>query len=349
MLGASDQERPMRAVWISRFGGPEVLEVRETPDPEPGPGQVRVRVEAAGINFAEISARIGLYPDAPKPPCVVGYESSGIIDALGPGVSGLSVGQRVIALSRFGGHSDTVCVAAEQALPMPAGMTFEEGAALPVNYLTAYHMLFRVANLRPGSHVLIHMAAGGVGTAALQLCRTVSDVVTYGTASASKHGYLREAGCDHPIDYRSVDYADEVRRLTGGRGVDLVLDALGGKDWKKGYGLLAPVGHLIAFGFANVVTGEDRNLFKVIPQVLGQPRFAPMTLMGDNRSVSGVNMGHLWDEAALLRDELTALLALYEAGRIRPHVDRVFPFVQAAEAHRYIQDRKNVGKVVLVP
>src|SRR5690349_16952557 len=225
----------MKAIWITKYGGPEVLAVRDGPDPEPGPGEVRVRVRAAGLNFADIMARLGLYPDAPKPPCVVGYEAAGVVDALGSGVAGPPVGARVLALSRFGGQADVICIPAAHAVPMPAAMSFEEAAALPVNYITAYHALFRVAALRPGEKVLVHMAAGGVGIAALQLCRTVEGVETFGTASASKHGALRDEGCHHPIDYRTRDYEAEVRGLTGGRGVDVVLDPLGGRDWRKGY------------------------------------------------------------------------------------------------------------------
>ena len=214
----------MRAVWITRHAGPEALEVRETADPDPGPGQVRIRVCAAGLNFAEVMAAQGLYPDAPKPPCVVGYEVAGVIDALGEGTQGRAAGERVLALTHFGGHADVVCVPAEQALPMPDAMSFEEAAAMPVSYLTAYHMLFRVAGVRPGERVLVHMAAGGVGTAVLQLCQTVDGVVTFGTASAAKHKALRAEGCTHPIDYHTADYAAEVRRLTNGEGVDVVLD-----------------------------------------------------------------------------------------------------------------------------
>ena len=166
----------MRAVWITRHAGPEALEVRETADPEPGPGQVRIRVRAAGLNFADVMAAQGLYPDAPKPPCVVGYEVAGVIDALGDGPQGYAAGQRVLALRTGSKNADVVCVPAEQVLPMPDAMSFEEAAAMPVNYLTAYHMLFRVAGVRPGERVLVHMAAGGVGTAVLRLCRTVEDL-----------------------------------------------------------------------------------------------------------------------------------------------------------------------------
>lgn len=339
----------MRAIWITKAGGPEVLEVRETPDPVAGSGEVRVKVRAAGLNFAEVMARQGLYPDAPKPPSIVGYEAAGVVDAVGPGVEGVSVGQRVIALSRFGAHADTLVVPAGQVVQMPDAMSFEEGAAIPVNYITAYHMLFRVGSVRPGEKVLIHMAAGGVGIAALQLCRTVPGVVTFGTASSSKHDAIREQGCAHPIDYHRVDYAEEIRRLTDGKGVDIVLDALGGKDWKKGYDLLRPAGRLIAFGFANMATGDKRNVFNLARQVVGIPLFTPLGLMETNRSVAGVNIGHLWSEMDMLQEEMRAIIDLYRAGKIRPHVGGVFPFDRAADAHRTIQERQNIGKIVLTP
>jgi NADPH:quinone reductase-like Zn-dependent oxidoreductase len=339
----------MRAIWITKAGGTEVLAVRETADPRPKRGEVRIAVRAAGLNFAEVMARQGLYPDAPKPPCVVGYEVAGVVDALGAGVTGLEVGQRVLALVRFGGHADTVCAPAGQVLPMPDELGFTDAAALPVNYVTAYHMLFHVANLRPGARVLVHMAAGGVGIAVLQLCRTVPGVVTFGTASAGKHAVLREEGCTHPIDYRTEDYAARVRQLTGGEGVDLVLDPLGGRDWRRGLGLLRPVGHLIAYGFANLSAGERRSLRRMAGQLAGVPLLTPFGMMDRNRTVSGVNLGHLWDRTDLLRDELAALLDLWRTGAIRPRVDGVFPFEEAAAAHRRIGERRNIGKVVLVP
>ncbi|MDH5491920.1 MAG: alcohol dehydrogenase catalytic domain-containing protein, partial [Myxococcales bacterium] len=177
----------MKAIWTTRRGRPEVLEVREGSIPEPGPGEVRIAVRAAGLNFAEVAARQGLYPDAPPLPAVLGYELAGTIDALGEGVETHARGARVAALMRFGAHASHVCVPAAQAFPIPEAMPFEEGAALPVNYVTAYHMLFRIRRLQPGETVLVHMAAGGVGTAALQLCRSVPDVRVIGTCSKGKH------------------------------------------------------------------------------------------------------------------------------------------------------------------
>jgi NADPH:quinone reductase-like Zn-dependent oxidoreductase len=339
----------MRAVWITRHGGPEVLEVREAPDPVPGRGEVRIRVRAAGLNFAEVMARQGLYPDAPRPPCVVGYEVAGVVDALGPGVERPAVGARVVALVRFGGHADVVCAPASAALELPEDKGFEEAAALPVNYATAWLMIFRTAAVRPGERVLVHMAAGGVGIAALQLLRTIPGTEVFGTASGSKHDVLRAEGCAHPIDYRVRDYADEVLAATRGQGVDVVLDALGGADWRKGYRLLRAGGRLVAYGFANAASGERRSLLRLLGQAIRIPRFSPLRLMNQNRSVGGFNLGHLWNRPDMVRDAMDALAALWREGRIRPHVDSTFPLERAAEAHRRIQDRRNVGKVVLVP
>lgn len=346
---ALEKGKQMQAITITRHGGPGVLQVKDMPDPEPAPGEVRIKVHAAGLNFAEVMARQGLYPDAPKPPCVVGYEGAGVVDKIGKGVTDLKEGTRVLFLSKFGAHASLICVTADQAIPIPDKMSFESAAGLPVTYLTAYHMLFGIARIRSGEHVLIHMAAGGVGTAALQLCRTVPGVVTYGTASAKKHDAIREQGCDHPIDYRSKDYVEEVRRLTDGRGVDLVLDPLGGGDWKKGYKLLAPTGMLIAFGLANANTGGKRNLFNVLTQLAKVPRFSPMKLMNDNRTVAGVNMGHLFGERALMERSLKAIMQHYADGKIDPVIGGSYPFSKAADAHGELEFGKNVGKIVLTP
>ncbi|HXX32086.1 MAG TPA: medium chain dehydrogenase/reductase family protein [Myxococcaceae bacterium] len=335
----------MRTLTITRHGGPEVLVVREAPDPVPGAGQLRIRVARAGLNFADVSARVGLYPDAPRPPMVMGYEVSGTVDALGAGVTGLAPGTAVLAFTRFGGQATHAVVDARAAFPLPPGMSLDQAAALPVNYVTA-HLLLRVGGLQPGRSVLVHMAAGGVGLAVLQLCRAVGGVTVFGTASASKHAFLRQAGLDHPIDYRTTDWADEVRRLTGGRGVDLILDPLGGKDWDRGYQLLRPAGMLVCYGFANLVTGESRSWPRVLWQVARVRRWSPLRLMNDNRGVAGVNLGHLWGETALIDESMRALLDLFRRGAISPRVDRVFPLAEGAAAHRFLQERRNVGKVL---
>jgi NADPH:quinone reductase-like Zn-dependent oxidoreductase len=337
----------MRQIWITKAGSPEVLEVREAADPVPGDGEVRIRVRAAGINFADLMARVGLYPDAPKIPCVVGYEVSGVVDAVGSGTERVKVGDRVFGMPRFGGYSDTIVVKEAQAFPMPAAMSFEQAAALPVVYLTAHHMMLFTGNLRPRSKVLIHSAAGGVGLAAIELAKT-RDCEIFGIASKSKHAFLTERGCQHPID-NDADYVAEIRALTEGRGVDLVLDPVGGKSWTEGYELLAPAGRLVAFGLSAAASGKKRSLLHAIGQVVQVKKWSPMKLMDDNKAVQGVNMGHLFGELGMLVEQFAALIAMYDAGQIRPHVDRTFKFSEAAAAHHYIHDRKAKGKVLLVP
>jgi NADPH:quinone reductase-like Zn-dependent oxidoreductase len=333
----------MRALWLVKRGS---WELRETPLPVPKPGEVRIAVRAFGLNFAELMASQGLYPDAPKPPAVLGYEVSGEIEAVGDGVDASRIGERVLALARFGAHAEFCCVPSALAQRMPAAMTFEAAAALPVTYLTAYHMLFFAANLRAGESVLVHMAAGGVGTAVLQLCRTIDGVTTFGTASARKHDALREAGCTHPIDYHAVDYAAEVRRLTDGRGVDVVLDPLGGRDTLKGYRLLRAGGRIVVYGFANLQQRRF-NPLHVVGQLTRVPRFSPLRLMNANRGVIGVNLGHLFGRADLLLSEMRALLALYEQGKIAPVIDCVLPFERAAEGYARLAAAQNTGKIVV--
>jgi NADPH:quinone reductase-like Zn-dependent oxidoreductase len=339
----------MRQVWIPRVGRPEVIEVREAPDPSAGPGEVRIRVKASGINFADILARLGLYPDAPKLPAVMGYEVAGDIDQVGGGVARLP-GEKVLALTHFGGHSDVVVVPAAQAITLPEGMTYEEGAALPVNYLTAYQMLLQMGSLKRGERVLVHSAAGGVGLAAIDLCKMVGAEV-FGTASPSKHAILRERGVAHTLAYSRPDYETEVKRLTGGRGVHVVLDAMGGKHWKKGYRCLAPTGRLVMFGLSNAARTKSRSWPSLFWTLARTPLFSfpPPRLINDNRALIGVNLGHLLDERELLLAWMGDLLRWYSQGKIHPTVSARFPFADAAAAHHFIQDRKNVGKVLLIP
>jgi NADPH:quinone reductase-like Zn-dependent oxidoreductase len=339
----------MRAIWTTGTNGPDSLDVRETEDPEPKPGQVRIRVSAAGLCFAEVMAAQGLYPGAPKFPAVLGYEAAGVIDKVGEGVDERRAGSHVVALARNGAHSDVVCVPDNQAFAIPPGKDFTEAAAIPVNYLTAYHILFRTATIRPGERVLVHMAAGGLGIAALQLCRTVDGVETFGTASAAKHAVLREEGCTHPIDYHTTDYAKEVRRLTNGEGVDVVLDPLGGADSRKGLKLLRPGGRLVAYGFANMTGGQRRNPARVLKQAASMPLLTPLQLMNANKTVAGVHIGRLVDQMDLLAQELTEVLALWAAGSIAPRIDATYPFAKAAEAHRRILSHGNTGKIILTP
>lgn len=339
----------MKAIVIPRHGDSSVLEVRDLPDPAPKAGELRIAVRAAGLNFAEVSARQGLYPDAPKPPCVVGYEVAGTVDALGEGVTGFARGDRVWALCHFGGHASLVCTPAALVRRMPGKLSFEEAAAVPVVYATAVLLVSDYGRVRPNERVLIHMAAGGVGLAAIQLVRRVPGVTIFGTASAGKHAFLREQGVHHPIDYRTQDFEAEVSRLTSGKGVHLVLDPMGGRNWRKNRRLLAPLGRLMVYGVANVAKPGKRSLLLAASQVVQQPAFRPMALMDKNHAVMGLNLGHLFGEAEVIQSGLDTLVKLLDEGAIRPHVDQIFPFSKAAHAHGRIEGRANVGKVILVP
>jgi len=334
----------MRQLVIPCYGPPEVLEVREAPEPRVEPGTVRIRVHAAGVNFSDLLARQGLYPDAPKPPCTIGYEVAGAVDAVGDGVTTVRRGELVIATTRFGGQSELVVVPASSVFALPSGWTFEQGAAFPVVYLTAHHLLVRVAAVQRGETVLVHAAAGGVGLAVAELGRILGFRVL-GLASAPKHEILREYGVE-PLDGRNPRWFDAVRAAAP-QGVDVVLDAVGGDSWRHGYGLLAPAGRLICYGASVLSQGSRRNLVRTLWRVLRFPRFGPLALMSDNRSVAGVNLGHLWKGQALLEPQIAALVGYAREGKLMPRVDRAFPLAEAAAAHRYIHERRNVGKVVL--
>jgi NADPH:quinone reductase-like Zn-dependent oxidoreductase len=338
----------MRSVWIPRIGPPEVLELRERPDIHAGPGEVRIRVAASGVNFADVMARMGLYPDAPKLPCVVGYEVAGTVDEIGLGVTDVAAGDAVIAPTRFAGYADLVVVPARQTVPLPDGMSFVEGAAIPVNYLTAILMLEVLGNVRRGDSVLVHGAGGGVGLAAVQLCGVYGATVI-GTASRAKHDALRAAGVAHTIDYRTEDFESEVRRLTGGRGVDVVLDPIGGENLRRSYRTLAPLGRLVAYGVSSMAPSTSRRVLTAAWQLLRMPRFGLVRLMNENHGVLGFNLGHLWEEMERLRTYLVKVLEFYRAGHVRPQIARTFPLEQAAAAHAFMQARENLGKIVLVP
>ncbi|MGE5246294.1 MAG: synaptic vesicle VAT-1 family membrane protein [Betaproteobacteria bacterium] len=336
----------MRQIVIPRYGGPDVFAVREVPDPVPGEGELRIAVRAAGVNFADILARLGLYPDAPRPPMVVGYEVAGLVDAVGPGVSHPAPGARVAAMTHFGGYADRVVVPASSVLEIPPELSDAEAAALPVNYLTAFVALYRLANLTAGETVLIHGAGGGVGIAATQLAR-LRRASIIGTASPGKHAALRAFGVDHPVDYRRADFSHEVRRLTGGRGVDVALDPIGGRSFQTSYSLLAPLGRLVMYGVSAMVVGPRRSWWRAAQVLWHMPAFKPLSLMNGNRGVFGLNVGHLWDERKTLLPAMTMIVEEARARRLQPILARTFPLEQAADAHRFLQSRSNIGKVVL--
>jgi NADPH:quinone reductase-like Zn-dependent oxidoreductase len=343
----------VRAVVLTGTGGPDVLRVQERPDPPVGPGEVRIAVRAAGINFADTLARVGLYPDAPKTPCVLGYEVAGEVESVGDGVSSCAVGDRVMAPTRFGGQAELATVRGEQVLSLPDRISFEQGAAFPVNYATAYAALVIMGSLRGGDRVLVHAAGGGVGTAATQICRNAGAEV-FGTASASKHEAISAQGVTHPIDYRTDDFEREVMRITGGEGVDLVIDALGPTSFRKDYRLLRPGGRLVMYGISEVSSDGRRDLpatLRALARMPGAtwPWWKSLTAMNENKGVFGLNLLKWWDREGDIRRVTEPLTSDLDAGRLEPVVAASFSFEQAGDAHRFIAERRNVGKVVLFP
>jgi NADPH:quinone reductase-like Zn-dependent oxidoreductase len=344
----------MRAVVITRHGPPEVLQVQDLPDPHVGTGEVRIAVKAAGINFADTMARIGLYPDAPKLPCVVGYEVAGEIESVGEGVESHKVGDRVLAGTRFNGQAELVTVPEGQAWPLPKKVSFEKGAAFPVNYATAYAALVIMGGLKQGERVLIHAAAGGVGISATQIARGIGAEI-FGTASASKHDAIREQGVDHAIDYRTQDFAEEVRRITGGQGVDVVMDALGPSSFRKDYRLLRQGGRLIMYGASELQRGTGkRDVRAALRSVANMPLatmpwWKSLAIMNENKGVFGLNMLSWWDREGDFERAIRPLFDGLDKGDLDPVVAEAFPFDRAPDAHRMIEERRNIGKVVLVP
>ncbi len=343
----------MRAVVITEQGGPDVLQVQERPDPPVGPGEVRVAVKAAGINFADTLARTGLYPDAPKVPCVVGYEVAGEVESVGDGVESVKPGDRVLAGTRFNGQAELVTVPQNMVYELPQKLSFEQGAAFPVNYATAQAGLVVMGGLSAGERVLIHAAAGGVGISATQIAKRIGAEV-FGTASASKHEAIRQQGVDHAIDYRSQDFAEEVRRLTRGEGIDVAFDALGPSSFRKDYRLLRQGGRLIMYGASEVQTGEIRSVPSAL-RTLARSPFSSMPwwkglgVMNENKGVFGLNMLSWWDAEGSLDRVIDPLIPGLKKGELKPVVAEAFPFDRAPDAHRFIAERRNVGKVVLVP
>ncbi len=343
----------MRALVLTKTGGPDVLEVQERPAPALGPGEVRIAVKASGLNFADTMARVGLYPDAPQTPCVLGYEVAGEVEAIGAGVSDRKLGERVFAGTHFGGQAELVTVPAEQTFALPPQLSFEQGAAIVVNYSTAYAALVMMGGLREGDRVLIHAAGGGVGVAATQIARNLGAEIL-GTASAAKHEAIRAQGVSHAIDYRQQDFEAETMRITAGEGVDLVIDALGPTSFRKDYRLLRAGGRLVMYGFSEATREGRRSLPRALRGVVGMPLatmpwWKSLSIMNENKGVFGLNMLSWWDREGSLDRAVAPLLADLAAGRLEPLVAATFPFERAGDAHMFLAERRNVGKVVLFP
>jgi NADPH:quinone reductase-like Zn-dependent oxidoreductase len=339
----------MKQIWISRAGGPDVLEVREAADPVPGPGEVLIDVRAAGVNFADLIARTGKYGAAPPIPCVVGYEVAGVVREVAPGAETVAApGDRVMALTRFGGYSSVVSVPADQIYRVPDDMSFSQAATCPVNYFTAYLALVRFCNAQPGERVLIHDAGGGVGIAAIQLARHIGAEI-YGTASGWKHERLAALGVHEAIDYRTTDWPTELLRRTGGQKMHVVLDSIGGRNLARDLKVMGQLARLAAYGFSEPVRGGDRPFLPTIRSLMAMPRVGMVALLTNNWSIGGLNLARLWPEIGRLRSVGSEVLRLWDEGVVQPEIQAELPFSDASEAHRLLGERRNIGKVILVP
>lgn len=341
----------MKQIVNTANGGYEVLEIQEVPDLIPKKNEIIIDVKASGLNFADILARKGQYPDGPSKPCVMGYEVAGIVSKAGEQVEKDWVGREVIAMTRFKGQAEQVAVAEQQVFQKPDLLSFEQAAVIPVNYITAYVLLVVMGSLQPRESVLIHNAGGGVGLAALDIAKHIG-AKTYGTASPRKHKFLADRGLDYAIDYRTKDWYEEIMKLTDGKGVELITDPLGGKEWKRSYKALRATGRLGMFGISSASEGTEggiKGMWSMLKTVLQMPFYHPLPLLNKNRGVFGVNLGHLWHEPGKARNWVSHLLDGVKEGWINPHVDKTFTFAEVAEAHKYIENRQNFGKVILVP
>jgi len=335
----------MRSVVYTKRGGMDAIDISESPSPQPGRGEVLVEVHRAGINFADLMMRQGLYSPVPPFPFTPGYEISGVVKELGADVENLSLGDRVVSLCGMGGYSEQVVTLAERCFRLPDSISFDAAAALPVTYLTAHHMLTYLGNFQPGDTILVHHAAGGVGTATGQLAKALGASKVFGTASTGKADFVRSLGMRF-IDRESEDFVEVCKRETDGLGVHHALDPVGGKHMMRSYKALRSGGRLYAFGGSAAVKGSRRSMVAALRMVLTTPKFNPFKMMNSNKAVFGVHMG-TWKDEAILKSQVMALVEMLEDGRISPIVDKVFRFEQVAAAQQYMHDRKNRGKVLL--
>jgi len=333
----------MKSVVISRKGGPEVLQLVDRELPTPGPGEVRVQVLATGVAYADVLMRNGLYLGVPPLPYAPGYDIVGVIESLGSDVTQARVGDTVAALTVTGGYSQDIVLPETELVPVPSGLDPAEAVSLVLNYTTAYQMLHRIGNVKPGSRVLIHGAAGGVGTAALELGR-LAGLEMWGTASSGKHALVRSLG-GTPIDYKSEDFVAVVRRATRD-GVDLVLDPVGWTYFRRSFGALRPGGKLIGYGISAAVTHRAGLLIALGSFAL----LGLLPLTSRSRSAEWFNITMLKKKhKEWLREDLGKLMQMLTDKKIHPLVAERLPLRDAARAHQLLESAAVIGKIVLLP
>lgn len=334
------------AMQIVRSGDYDVFEKIAIPREKPGPDHIAIDVKACGVNFADVLMRMGMYPEAPKPPFVAGYEVAGIVVEVGENVTDFKLGDRVMAATHFGGYATYVVAERDKSLPIPEHLSFEEGAGILVQFMTAWVALHEMARIREGDHVLIHGIAGGVGLAALQIAKNAGCTV-YGTAgSDDKLDYAREFGLDYGVNYRKTNFVEDIRLNVDRRPIDVILDPVGGDNLARDRKLLKPTGKLIAYGMASAVSGDKAKRIKQLVTGLKMAYISILSLFSQNQGVFGLNILRLW-KFPIMRAVGESLLKEFQEKRLTVHIDARFPLEQVGEAHRYLQERKNKGKVIL--
>lgn len=322
----------MKAANVKTFGGVDQLQLVELPDPIPGPGEVIVQVKACGLNYADVMQREGLYPRGPRPPYIAGMEAAGVVESLGPDTSSAPpVGSRVVVLTANGAHAEKVRTKSRACIRLPETMSFVEGAAFPVQYLTAFHCLITLAHATPGETVLIHAGAGGVGTAAVQIARLLELHVIATASSKEKRKKIIELGAHETVGYDDFDVA--ARKLTGGRGPDICLESIGGDVFRRSLAIMPALGRLVVYGAASKET---------------QPIDA-LKLLFRSHAVLGFHMNAIIERPDLLVSSLYTLLRWIEEGQLKIQIGHTFPLAEIRKAHELISSRQSYGKIVLIP
>ena len=339
----------MKAFYLTKNGDSEhAFELKDHQISKPGNDEVTIKVECFGLNFADVLARRGLYQDCPPKPCVLGYDVAGTVSETGKNVSEFAIGDRVVALTRFGGYAEYANTMKEGVAKIPDDLSFSRATVLAIQACTAYYCAYECCQLHKGDKVLVQAAAGGVGTILVQMAKAKGCIV-YGTASSNKQDYLKELGVDYPIDYTQIDFASYIKNHEGiGDGLHVVFDSLGGKPFKKAFNLLAPGGKIVFIGSASSLKNGKGGLLSTLRMAAGFGLFSPVQLIMNSRNMCGVNMLRIADHRKnIFKHCIDEVVKLYEEGVIKPIIGKEFSSNQLSDAHEYLEQRKSVGKVVV--
>lgn len=337
----------MKAVYLVKYGKSDTaFEIREVEIPVVSNDQVLIKVEAFGINFADVMARLGLYKGAPPLPALLGYEVVGHVEKCGSNVQDIKVGDRVSVITRFGGYAEYAVAQKEVANIIPESMSVGTAVALATQYTTAYFLSHTMANIQEGDKVLVHAAAGGVGTALVQMALHQKCLVFGTCSSLDKMDYLRKNGVHHPINYLEKDFASEIKTIMGTGGLDVIFDPVGGLSVRKGYKLLTAGGRLVSYGVSSM--NKTKSIFGKIRVLAQFGIYHPLQFLSNSRGMIGVNMLKLGEEnPEKVANAMKAVINLAQKGIIKPFVGGEYKVDQMAEAHEYLESRKSMGKIVV--